>query len=425
MEENEVVGMENEIVESAAGAESRQEGGADEREGQTAAEVNSGAAKGAEGTEKGASKAAKDTGAPKKVSSLKDLRKLAETGGFPSKEAKKGEGETGAKPGAVAKVGAEGEGENTEQAESSKPAFTPKLSVTIRNKEVAIPEKFKALMTDEKSQREIHELFEKAGGLDVIKPKHQELIQQYGEKEKQLTGVMGSINSVRRDYQNAVQLFQRGQSLEAMSSMDAFFSKMKVPEEVVMRYALEKAKFAQLPPEQQQMFQERKQAELQAQQYQEQAQNSMQGSAATEAKLLDLQLKFELAKPEIADAKAYYESLEGNEPGSFRELVIQYGIQQHALGKELSPEEAVAGVIKSFGLGSLAKAKGSNLSAGPKPTDSIEEEQVEDAPPPKVVKKKVVNTGTLPNVSSTGVSPVKQGVKSLKQLKEIAKNFSG
>jgi chaperonin cofactor prefoldin len=317
--------------------------------------------------------------------------------------------------------------EEEEEGEEKPTKFVPKLSVNVRNKEVAIPAKYASLMTDEKSQKEVHELFEKSLGLDVIKPKHQELMGQFEQTRKNLEAVTGSVQAARTDYQSAMTHFKQGRTVDAMNSLDNFFDKLKVPEEVVLRYALEKAKFHELPPEQQQMLRERKQAESKAQNFEATAQTTEQRLAESQTKLLDLELGSALAKPETKAIVEYFDGLEGQEAGSFRQLVIDYGIEQHHKGRDLSPEEAAQGVIKRLGLASLAKARGQSQPTGQQSVE-LDEEEVEgepeaEVPPPKVVKKRVVNTGTLPNVGGKGTSPTKAPIKSLKQLKAFANDF--
>jgi hypothetical protein len=363
----------------------------------------------------------KDGGLPKKVGKMEDLRKLAEAGGLPKKTEKAPASKT-----AAASTASAGDGE-VEETEEEPKKFTPKLSVNVRNKEVKIPEKYASLMTDEKSQKEVHELFEKSLGLDVIKPKHQELMGQFEQTRKNLEAVTGSIQAARSDYQTAMTHWKEGRSNDAMNSLDNFFDKLKVPEEVVLRYALEKAKFHELPPEQQQMLKDRKQAESKAQNIGSQASETERKYAESQAKLLNYELGAALAKPETKAIVDYFDGLDGHESGSFREMVIAYGIEQHNLGKDLSPEEAAQGVIKRLGLASLVKARGQANPAGPQstePDDEEEETEVEaDAPPPKVVKKKVVNTGTLPNVGGKGTSPTKAPIKSLKQIRDLANSM--
>jgi hypothetical protein len=377
--------------------------------------------KGAEG--KAAEAKGKDGGVPKKVGSLEQLRKVAEAGGL-GKETKK----TPAAKTEAASSTSTGDGDSvTEEGEEAPKKFVPKLSVNVRNKEIPIPAKYASLMTDEKSQKEVHELFEKSLGLDVIKPKHQELMGHFEQTKKNLEAVTGSIQAARSDYQTAMTHYKNGNGVGAMNAMDNFFDKLKVPEDVVLRYALEKAKFHELPPEQQQMLKERKQAESKAQNFETQASSTEQRLAESQAKLLDYELGAALAKPETKAIVDYFDALEGHEPGKFREMVIAYGIEMHGHGKDLSPEEAAAGVIKRLGLASLVKARGQANPAGQQSAE-LDEEETEgepeaDAPPPKVVKKRVVNTGTLPNVGGKGTSPTKAPVKSIKQLKDLANSM--
>lgn len=354
-----------------------------------------------------------------KVKSMADLRAVAEQGGLKASTTPGGQSD---------KVNAEVKEDKTGSTdESGGAAFTPKLQVMVRNKPVAIPDKFKSLMTDEKTQKEIHELFEKSAGLDVIKPKHQELIAQSTQMKQNLDSVMGSIQGARSDYQGAVSHFQRGDTAGAINAMDNFFEKLKVPEEVVLRYALEKAKFHQLPADQQQLVLDRKEAESKIQSAQTTASTTEQQLAESQSKLLDYELASALAKPEVKPISDFFDGLDGNEPGSFRMAIIEHGIEQHRLGKNLSPEQAAQAVIKKFRLDALAKASGSTSTAASlKAAGSTLEDEPEDgadAPPPQTVKKKVVASGTIPNVGSKGTSPTKAPIRNLKQLKELANKF--
>lgn len=314
--------------------------------------------------------------------------------------------------------GAEGEGEQAETEEDGEGAadvegegegqntFKPNVKFKVLDKEMEIPKEFQSLMKDPESEKKVRELFEKAHGLDVVKTKLTETRQQRDQVVQQHQALQAQIGKARSVYQNAIKSGN-------LHRMDDFFRMLSIPVDHIMAYAIEKAKLAEMDPEQRQLIESRLQAEREREAAAEEAAGYQYETNNRDLELKRLQLEVGLGRPETQNMAQELESKFGR-PGLFREEVIAAGeAAWFNERKNISVDEAIKRVAAKFGLtGKQAPAAQSKPAGGGTPNPGAK----------KVIQR---STTTIPNVNGAGgASPLKttkpKSIEDIKKLRDRA-----
>lgn len=267
--------------------------------------------------------------------------------------------------------------------------FKPDFKLKVMDEEKEIPEAFRALMKDEKSAKEVKEVFEKYYGHDFTKPKYETLKSTHSELQKTYQQVESQINDLKSD-------FQRG-------DLDSFFSKLNIPKETILQYALQKVQYEQLPPDQKQLMDDKQTAERERILLQRQNQQLSQTFESQMQQARRMALDTELARSDIKSAADVFDARVGK-PGAFRQEIINRGqLAWTQRNVDLSPGQAVEEVMRIFGL------QGAPASASP---------QNQPAPASAAVPPQAP---TIPNVGGAkATSPVRQKPRSIEDLKKMA-----
>lgn len=294
--------------------------------------------------------------------------------------------------------------ENEEQVEEPKEeSYKVKAGVfnketnQFEQKEFEIDKKFHPLMKDPESARLVKEIHEKAFGLDTVKERLNETRSYAANVAQENTEIKASIDGLRTTYQEAVKTGN-------LHKLDAFFEQLRVPQEVVINYAVAKAQLMEMPPEQRQLMEQKMNSERQAEMSQRQAQTIQNQVYEQARQTKSLQLEMTLGKPDISQIAESFDAQVGR-PGAFKEELIRTGnLAWFQRQVDLSPEQAAQEVIKNYGLKAAAAATQAMPTQGQK----------------RVVQK---SASTIPNISSRGgASPVGQKKpKSIDDLKQLYK----
>jgi hypothetical protein len=250
------------------------------------------------------------------------------------------------------------------------------------DKEHEVDEFLRSAIKDQKHEKRVHELYQKALGLDHVKPKYEQASQQL---------------------QMTRQGFAALQKAATEGNLDELLGFFKVPEEKLFQHVTKRLQYLEMPPEQRaeldrQRQQETRatQAELQLQQYQESFQQQV-------GQMRLSQLDTEISRPDIAEAAQEFDSRVGR-PGAFRDEVIRRGkIAWDETRKDLPVSHAVKEVMQFLGY------------------------EESDSHPQGEPAAKIVNRAlqkklpTIPNLGTGGSSPVKKVMTSLADLRERAK----
>lgn len=296
-----------------------------------------------------------------------------------------------------------------EAAVTEPEAFTPNFKYKAFRKEHEIPELFRSLIKDKKSEEEVHKLFSRAAYMDETKPKLEQIEQERAEVQQQNSIMRAEIGDAKRLYTKAI---QTGNLLH----LDHFFNKLEIPEEVVLQYALTKAKLRQLPPEQQHAALSQVSAEKQADDL-----HQASSQTANQLRSQAIQIKNILVDQRInsADLKPLVEQFDERvgKAGAFREAVFREGLLEwHSSGQkvDLPPEEAVKRVLKNYG---IAPSEGGTQTPNPAA-------QTQGKPPASTQAPVTRTTRTIPNVQGKAGSPLKTGPDSLDDLKKLRDSYA-
>lgn len=263
-------------------------------------------------------------------------------------------------------------------------------------KEFEIPKDLQPFIKDAKTEKIFKDLLTKADGIDSVKAQRDEVKTQF-EAANQRLGVLDSgIADMRKTYQSG--------------DIDGFLNKLKIPEQVMMQWAINKAKYHSLPPEQKAEIDAHRQNLQQIDNFQGQTQTLSETNAQLAAKTKSLELELTLIKPEVSAVAAEFDKKLAR-TGAFKELVWNHGAMawQTSGGKiDLTPEQAVQAVIEKYGL-----KPGEAIQVVATPAAQV-------APTPggmAAVQKKPITT--IPNIRGGQTSPVgKQVPKRISDLKK-------
>lgn len=338
------------------------------------------------------------------VSSIADIREKIEAAEVNSPEstpepAEKAS-ETQEKPaesGEKAPEIAEKEAEKPASAEviaTPKNTFQPDFKVRVGGKDHDIPERFRGLITDETSQKEIKELFEKALGLDDAKPRHQKMKERVEHYEKEVIPSFTKQNEIIKELAMYVD----------KNDFTSYFDRLGVPVQKIQQWMLQELS---LTPDQKAIYNQNR--ELQKQMYQRETENLglKQTADAAKQEIVEAQRNQMLSALDftLTNKSEYKETVKAfdmqNGAGSFKDQVIKYAqFVYNTEGKDLSIDDSVQGYIKFRSL-SPAMANQASQSGVVNPKDKP----------------------VLPVTNAKPVSPVAKQISSINQIREKAKNF--
>lgn len=279
------------------------------------------------------------------------------------------------------------------------PAFSPNFKFKAAGKEHEIPEFLRGVVKDEQSQKFVSELFEKAYGLPALKERFMETRQQMQELSQTHQYVMGNIQEAQAAYRKG--------------DLDSVFDIFKIAPEKVLQWAVEKVQYSQLPPEQRQLMDARKEAEKRAMLLEKQQSSAMQEQYQSQTEYLSQMLELVLERPDYSSVAEAYDGRKG-QPGAFRELVIRMGESEFALtGKSISPLEAAKRAVELLG---EMQPGGTQAPAMQAPAQA----PATPAAKPKTVLPNLANAGAKPNAA-----PAKSKIRSLDDLKRKHQELLG
>jgi len=277
--------------------------------------------------------------------------------------------------------------------------WKPDYKFKVMDKEHEFDEFIKPIVNKDNYEK-VRDLYEKAYGIDFVKSKKSELeneVNQYKEIEQkynqqnQSLGYLGSLIK-NKDYHT-------------------LFNELKIPDQDVMKYSLDRVQYQDLPPEQKAEYdsnieakQRLRNLEMQNQQFQSQVQ-----AQAAQARVAELDNY--LSSGQMKELVDSFDQRAGR-PGSFKEEVMRRGqLAYYTSGKDLSVKEATEEVVKLFGYGLNAQYGNQDGNSG------NQQQQMQ---------QQTANVGrkpTIPNVRSGGHSPARKLPTSIEDLKKAAAAF--
>lgn len=280
-------------------------------------------------------------------------------------------------------------------AEEGSPPYTADFKYKAQGKELEIPEKFRHLITDKESEEELKTLFGKSHTVDEYKG-------QIDTFKKNLNEVGGALNQYQSGIQELRQIFAKG-------DLDTWFQKLNVPAEKIYQWVLDKVQYNQLPEAQRAQIDRQRDLQRQAEMAEARVGQVSHREMELATQVKSMQLEQTLGKADVKSMADAFDSRVGR-PGAFKDAVIDHGKAIWALSqRDLTPEQAVADFVQKYGNPSAfaGQPPATEVASAPAITPPSANAQ----PPVKVI----------PNVAGRSTSPVKQGVRSIDDLKRLAK----
>jgi hypothetical protein len=277
------------------------------------------------------------------------------------------------------------------------------------DKEHEFDEFVRGSIKDADTEKKIRELYEKAHGLDFVKPRFNEVREKYKQVNEQHASVMQGIQDLRETY--------------GRGDFEAFFQKLNIPTEKVLQWVLDKAQYNELPPEQRKLLDDKRAAENEVHQLRKQTMTLEQQheEQVTQAKGYALQVSLE--RPDIKSFSTTFDSMgirnAQGQPISFRDAVCEVGEYAWYASKgkvDLSPEQAIQEVMARYSGIVAQKPAGQQFI----PTQGQNAPAMQQAP--QAPKKPT----TIPNIGGRQASSVaRTKPKSLAELKDRYAELSG
>jgi len=223
-----------------------------------------------------------------------------------------------------------------EEEAPAEPAFTPNLKYKAFGQEHDIPEKFRGLITDPESEREVHQVFERAHAFDRYKATLTQLDADIKQK------IVPELQFYRQTKDNFNALLQKGDIFGVLG-------KMGMPREKVLQAVADRIRIEQLPPEQREAYDAREHAQAISEQAASQIQQMQLRMQNLESLAKHSAIQSTFARGDVRSVADDFDKRVG-QTGSFEALVRDHGALLYSQGKDITPEEAVQAVMQRFGL---------------------------------------------------------------------------
>jgi hypothetical protein len=279
------------------------------------------------------------------------------------------------------------------------PVYTPNFKFKVLDKEHEIDPLFRDIIKDADTEKKIREMHEKALGLDSVKVDRQMLKEKiekhYAPLEQQHTQTLKSLQVVDKMIEN--------------SDFDNFFATLQIPEQKIMEWAVKKAQLMGLSPQEQQAYNQQVQERNQLYTLQQQNADLSEQTFNFQVQARTTELAQELSKPEVMSVVTAFDTRAGKQ-GAFQSEVIKRG-QLYALqGVDAPVAQVVSEVLGLVGNVIPQAPAGGQLPGNVTATPG---QQSQAAP--------VVKPPVIPNVGGQGTSPTKKVVRSLDDIRALAK----
>lgn len=272
------------------------------------------------------------------------------------------------------------------------PAWTPNYKVKAYDNEYEIPENFRSYINQE-NEKNFKEVFERSFAFDTIKQKYKDAHTKYQD-------VNGKYETVSKNLDRLSKFVQNG-------DFDSFFSSIKIPEQAIQSWIYNKLQLQDLPQEQRQLYTKNSEYQrelLSMQEQYEEMQSKLQEFESFQQQQQIQQRYNELDSvvnsPDYSQLAQSYDARVG-QPGAFKnEVILRAAAVANATGKDLTPAEAVQEFAKLVAW--------NNQNGAPAASQG----------------QKAAGRPTIPSVSGKASSPVAPQVKSIEDLKKLAKAAS-
>lgn len=282
---------------------------------------------------------------------------------------------------------------------SAAPVYTPNYKFKVMDKEMEIPEKFRAIIKDADTEKEAREIFEKAYGLDKVKESRDGIRGEYTKYKEQTEPTVRAIGQASQLYQQSQAALESGNTRAAVFKGLEAFKTLGVSKTYLQKLVFEDLKLEELPPEQKASYNREHELEKQTQmlaQEREQMQSEFQNYRVQQR---TSELQQVISRPDIASLVQAFDSRNGQ--GSFyNEVVLRGQWYAQTYQKDMAPDQVVSEIIQKYGL----QAQASPTPQAVAPTQAIAPKQ--DVP-------------VIPAIKGGTQSPAGRAIRSVDDIKKV------
>jgi hypothetical protein len=283
---------------------------------------------------------------------------------------------------------------NQQATPAPTPTYTPNFKYKAAGQEKEIDPLFQAIIKDAETETKVKDIFSKIDAFDFMKQKTQAMEKEFG--------------SLATDYDAVATTVDKFNKSVAENDLTSAFRLANITKEQVFKWTQQQLRqmdrLSQMSPEERQEYQQLEEARQSKSELEERVQQIQQQYESQAVQARTMQLDMTLSRPEISKFAEAWDQNSG-EAGSFRAFVAEEARKVfYEQNIDLSPEQAVAHVMKRFG---KFLNVGGTMSA-----------QSPQAIPTAQGQKPVI-----PHVNGKAASPIKKVAKSLDDLKALAKTL--
>ena len=286
---------------------------------------------------------------------------------------------------------AEDEKEKAPKKEEKK-KYEPNYKYSLKDKELEFDEFLRSAIVDEDTEKKVRDLYQRASGMEYHQGKTKETEQLLHQQTQNYSQVMQKL-------QEANEAFSR-------DDLDSVFQVMNIPQEKVLQWLQTKAQYQEMDPDSRRVYDERRNAQIEARTASKQAESMKQQQFQHESASIVREFELVTKIPQYENyAKAFDDS---RKEGAFRSAVADRGELAYMRGKKISVEDAIKEVMEVYGAAPAKTLKTSADSKGTAENGSSKESRTE---PP-----------VIPNVSGRSEAAVSQ-VPKYKSVADLKKRY--
>lgn len=275
-------------------------------------------------------------------------------------------------------------------AAAAPPAYVPNFKYKAAGQEKEVDALFHSIIKDAESEAKVKDIFSKIDAFDFMKSKSANIEKEFGSLLGDYDSMAGTVDK----FNKAVQA----------NDLTSAFRTAGITKEQVFRWTQQQLKIMEMQPEQRQQYEEFEQTRQQKTDLEEQIQQLREQHQNQAVLARTMQLDMAIGRPDVASFAKAWDQSTGQE-GSFREFVAEEGRKVfYEQNIDISPEQAVQRVMQRFG---------KFLNVG----------ETAQAPSPQAIIQQQAQKPVIPHVQGKAAAPVKKVVKSLDDIKALAKSM--
>lgn len=270
------------------------------------------------------------------------------------------------------------------EASTEETPYEPNYKYNIKDQEFEMDEWSRPLIKDKDTEAKFRDLYTSSRALDTVKESRDRLQSEYEQVNGSYKELTDSLDILRGHVKN--------------NDYQSFFQALGIETKTVQNWMLQHLQAEQMPPEQQQQYNQHLDAVRRATELERENQHLTAQQEQFAVQQREHELSQALQEPQVNQLMRDYDARQGR-VGAFREEVLTYALGKYnATGEDVSAQDAVMAIAGFMGVNNQVGA------------------QTPQAQPQVVAPQ---NNPTIPNIQGRNTSPVRKAPKSIEEMKEM------